>query len=183
VLQFRLELWSLLALLITLFVSLFVVEQAQNGTSQTISTVLSSIVLVIHVFVILGFFFFIGRGLMRRFMSRTWLKMRNFWRRITPRKSHKHAPKFYKIVAFFQTFADASEYDRDLLYSNLEKWWIGSPNYKRKRLVTVLGAISKGTNYENFQKETKNPLELNEDVEVELQESEVFSSQLEYEKN
>jgi hypothetical protein len=79
-------------------------------------------------------------------------------------------------VTFFQTFTEASEYDRDLLYSNLEKWWIGSPNYKRKRLYTVLNAIAKGTPYENFAKDKTNRDTLDEDSEVELEESEIFTT-------
>ena len=50
--QFRLELWSLVAILITLLTNLYVLEQNNNSS---IALTLSSIVLIIHIFVILGF--------------------------------------------------------------------------------------------------------------------------------
>jgi hypothetical protein len=56
------------------------------------------------------------------------------------------------VLKFFELFGEASEYDRDMLYANLEKWWNASPNYKRRRLVNFLLEVSKNTPYDKFQK-------------------------------
>ncbi len=57
-------------------------------------------------------------------------------------------------MMFFQLFAAATDYDRDLLYHNLEKWWKFSPNYKRRRLLGILYELTKSTTYETaFAKE------------------------------
>jgi len=44
-----------------------------------------------------------------------------------------------------QMFVTGSEYDRTLVYANLEKWWKRSPMYKKKRLITTLAKVSQGT--------------------------------------
>jgi hypothetical protein len=149
--QFRLELWSLLAMLITLFASLYV-DQIEKGLPATI---LSACVLVLHVLVVIGFLFFIGRGLMRRFMKKTWAMLRSCWKNHAPSKLQGSKPKLNKILLFFQLFGDASEYDRDMLYANLEKWWHHSPNYKRRRLLQFFYQVSDSTPYQGFELQLK----------------------------
>jgi hypothetical protein len=46
-----------------------------------------------------SFGFFIGRGLMRRFMVRTWSKIRIFWNKAAPNKVQK-----VLILLFFSSF-------------------------------------------------------------------------------
>jgi len=144
--QYRLELMSLVAILITLFASLYIYDDS-NASTDALSLSLSTIVLVLNVFVVVAFAFFIGRGLMRRFMSETWAKISRCWKRTAPAKMKKSAPKLRKILSFFECFAGANDYDRDLLYANLERWWKYAPNYNRRRLQEVLRDISQGTPY------------------------------------
>lgn len=97
--QFRLELWSLVAMLITLLTNLYIIEK---NYSENVGLALSSIVLILHIVVVLGknphfydtlmkkgFLFFIGRGLMRRFLTKTWGYIRNCWRKVAPKKLDK----------------------------------------------------------------------------------------------
>ena len=49
--QYRLELWSLTAILITLFLSLYIIEGINKGVA---AVALSACVLVVHIFVVLG---------------------------------------------------------------------------------------------------------------------------------
>lgn len=145
--QHRLELWSLFVLLITLFVSLFVLEQNYAVNSfESIS--LSAATLVIHIALILAFAFFIGRGLLRTWATNCWNQLVHKFKKMAPKKMLARKPQFPKIMMFFQMFASATEYDRNLLYTNLEKWWKFSPNYKRRRLMSVFEDLAVGTSYE-----------------------------------
>jgi len=150
--QFRLELWSLVAMIMTLFTNLYVIEE-QN--SVAVSLGLSILVLVIHIAVVIGFIFFIGRGLMRRFLSKTWAAIRGWWSRIAPKKLDKSAPKFQKAMNFMERFAASSDFDKQQVFTNLQKWWKQAPIYKRKRLLSVLSQISEGTPYESQLKAKK----------------------------
>lgn len=49
--QFRLELWSLVAMLITLLTNLYIIEK---NYSESVGLALSSIVLILHIVVVLG---------------------------------------------------------------------------------------------------------------------------------
>jgi len=152
--QFRLELWSLTSLILTLFTDLYSVEQSQ---SSSVSLALSSFVLIMHIFIIFAFLFFIGRGLTRRFLPNTWSILSSCWKRNA--KLKKVSPKYYKAENFMHDFANATEYDRTLMYTNYEIWWNRNPNYKRKRIISFINKSSKGTPLE-YNKE-RNEVELN----------------------
>jgi hypothetical protein len=49
--QYRLELWSLTAILVTLFLSLYIIEGINKGVA---AVALSAVVLIVHIFVVLG---------------------------------------------------------------------------------------------------------------------------------
>jgi hypothetical protein len=74
-------------------------------------------------------------------------------------------PKKEKTINFFQKFAKSTEYDRNMLFSNLEKWWKRAPNYKRRRLITVLEQLSKETPFEKFREKAASPPEVELPVE------------------
>ena len=54
--QYRLELWSLMAILITLFLSLYIIEGINKGTA---AIVLSALVLIVHLLVVIGIFIYL----------------------------------------------------------------------------------------------------------------------------
>jgi len=148
--QFRLELWSLMVILVTLCVSLYIPTLGNSHGDQVTAYFLSTFVMVINVVVILGFIFFITRGLMRKFTKAAWSKVASFWNKLVPNRIKKEPPQLNSTMNFFQMVSNSSEYDRELLYATLEKWWKTAPNYKRRRLMAVLLTLSKGTPFENF---------------------------------
>jgi len=61
-----------------------------------------------------------------------------------------------------QRFEEASEYDRTLMYANFEKWWLKSPNYKRKRFAKFLAQITEDTTFSTrMASDEDNVVELN----------------------
>jgi len=145
--QYRLELWSLIAILATLLLSLYIVQGINQGEA---AVALSGIVLVFHLLVIIAFLFFIIRGLIRRFMSKTWAAIVSLWKTKAPEKIKRDTPKLGKIRAFFETFGNANETDREKLYASLQNWWKSSPNYKRRRFLRALEVLAEGTKYDSF---------------------------------
>jgi len=157
--QFKLETWSLLSILVTLFVSLYIVEESNNSFWAYF---LSACVMILNLLVILGFVVYIGRGLMRRFMKKTWLSFSTFWQKHAPQKLQKKPLDMSDMLLFFQTFLDSSDLDKSLLYVKLDSWWKATPTYKRRRLMSVLKTVSKGTVYEDFYKTDDDVIELHE---------------------
>ncbi len=78
-------------------------------------------------------------------------------------------------MSFFQTFAEASEYDRDLLYANLEKWWNNAPHYKRRRMCEALVAISNGTVYHDELIQNRRIQDEGTKDELEMEDSQIFT--------
>jgi len=148
--QFRLELWSLLVILVTLGATLYIPTLDNSEESLIVAYFLSSFVLVINIVVILAFIFFITRGLMRKFTKKAWSKIVSVYNALIPKRIKKQPPELNKTMKFFQTVSGSTEYDREQLYSSLEKWWKLAPNYKRRRLMSILLTLSKGTPFENF---------------------------------
>jgi len=148
--QFRLELWSLLVILITLGVSLFIPTLGRSQSEVITAYFLSSIVLVLNVVIFIGFIFFIGRGLMRKFALRAWKQIVAFYDKLLPNRVHRHPPEYNKTMNFFQMVSESTELDREQLFSSLERWWKLAPNYKRRRMMSVLLSLSKGTPFETF---------------------------------
>jgi hypothetical protein len=145
--QFRLELWSLLIILVTLGISLYIPTFNETGGPEKIAAyVLSSVVLVLNLIVILGFFFFILRGLMRRFAPYKW----RAFSKLLPRRIKKKIPKFDITMGFLQAVANSSEEEQKLLHESLEQWWQTNPNYKRRRLLAVLRNLSHATPFASF---------------------------------
>eukprot|EP01119_Soliformovum_irregulare_P011749 TRINITY_DN2976_c2_g1_i1.p1 TRINITY_DN2976_c2_g1~~TRINITY_DN2976_c2_g1_i1.p1 ORF type:complete len:1897 (-),score=487.17 TRINITY_DN2976_c2_g1_i1:31-5721(-) len=148
--QFRLELWSLLALLITLGVALFIPTLQQNvESSLSASYALSTIALVINGIVIFAFVFFIARGLLRRFARGCWDGISSRWNKKMPDGLKPSQPNLDKTKQFFKLVAESSDYDRDMLYASIEKWWNASTNYKRRRFMSVLSSVSKKTPFDD----------------------------------
>jgi len=104
----------------------------------------------VNVLVFFGFAFFIGRGLARRFVPKVWARVVRHYEKLGGVLRLKEKPKLDRTLEFFQLFSNSNDYDRDLLYANLERWWKQAPNYKRRRLMQILAVLSKGTPFENF---------------------------------
>jgi len=153
--QYRLEMWSLVAILCTLLLSLYIVQgimQGENKVALSNETVIafSGVILLVHLLVIIGFMFFIIRGLIRRFLPKTWSAILSVWKSRAPQTIKRDTPKLTKIRAFFEAFGTATDTEREKLYASLQNWWKNSPNYKRRRLLHALTVLSQNTAYEQF---------------------------------
>jgi len=148
--QFRLELWSLITIVVTLAGTLFIPTLSTDPAAQKSAYILSFFVLFLNVIVLLAFLFFIGRGLVRRFTPKLWDWIGRAWNRLIPQKIKPKSPEYSSMLDFFKSLADATEYDQQILYNNLEEWFKSNPNYKRRRLLQDLVALSKGTPIATF---------------------------------
>jgi hypothetical protein len=82
--QMRLELWSLLVILITLGASMFVPTiSAQSPAAYAIS----AIVMILNFLIFAGFIFVILRGLLRQYATGCWAVVTACWKKLPFKKA------------------------------------------------------------------------------------------------
>jgi len=143
--QFRLELWSLVAILLTVGLSLFIPSIGETETLLAISMIL----FLVNLGVIFIFLFYIGRGLARRFATNAWRKVTNCWKKIS-KENKIEGINFEISLQFLKDFAQSNEKDQKQYLEEMEKWWKQAPNYKRRRMMQQFAILAKGTSFANF---------------------------------
>lgn len=73
--------------------------------------------------------------------SKTGQSISKVWKRKAPSHIKKNKAKLEKVNQFFQELVKSSDDQRAVLYARIDKWWKSTPNYKRRRLVSITRRI------------------------------------------